>query len=154
GREKLHYLNTAPINDIADRWIGRYYRTRASALADLKRALEGNAMDRTDFVYSTYVKTTPEEMWRALTEPAFTLRYWGTALHSDWQVGSPILWQSGPDGEPAARDTVVLESEPFRRLSYTWHNYQPEHAELFGWSDEQFAELVKEQGSKVTFDIE
>ena len=41
GREKLHYLNPVPIHDIADRWIGKYERGRLSALADLKRDLEG-----------------------------------------------------------------------------------------------------------------
>jgi DNA-binding transcriptional ArsR family regulator len=40
GREKLHYLNPVPINEIADRWIGKYERHRVQALADLKRALE------------------------------------------------------------------------------------------------------------------
>ena len=51
-------------------------------------------------------------------------------------------------------EQVVLESEPYRRLSYRWHNYQREHAALFGWSEETFAELVKEPLSKVTFDLE
>jgi uncharacterized protein YndB with AHSA1/START domain/DNA-binding transcriptional ArsR family regulator len=153
GRQKLHHLNTAPINDIADRWIGRY-RKRAHALADLKRALEDTAMSETEFVYSTYIKTTPEKLWAALTEPAFTLQYWGDALHSDWQVGSPILWQTGTDGEPKDLDQVVLESDPYRRLCYTWHTFQPEHADLFGWSEERFAELVKEKRSLVTFDLE
>ena len=157
GRRKLHYLNTAPINDIADRWIGRYDRPRAQALADLKQALEETPMPdmpETTFVYSTYIKTTPEQLWKALTEPAFTLRYWGEALHSDWTVGSKILWQAGPDGEPEDRDQVVLEYEPHRRLSYTWHAFQPAHAEFFGWSDERLAELQKERPSRVTFDIE
>ena len=40
GREKLHYLNPVPINDIADRWIGKYERHRLSALAELKKGLE------------------------------------------------------------------------------------------------------------------
>src|SRR5438067_9139235 len=44
GREKLHYLNAAPIGDIADRWINRYHRPRVDALAGLKRGLEGTAM--------------------------------------------------------------------------------------------------------------
>jgi uncharacterized protein YndB with AHSA1/START domain len=154
GRERLHYLNTAPIIDIADRWIDRYHRTRAHALADLKRALEDNAMSDTEFVYSTYIRTTPEQLWNALTEPAFTLRYWGAALQSDWQVGSPILWQWGSDGEPKDLEQVVLESTPYRRLSYTWHNYQPEHAELFGWTDARLADLLTEKRSRVTFDIE
>src|SRR5580700_11185297 len=42
GREKLHYLNPVPIQEIAERWIGQYERGRLDALADLKRRLEGN----------------------------------------------------------------------------------------------------------------
>src|SRR5918995_3620491 len=76
GREKLHFLNAAPINDIAERWMNRYDRERAVALADLKRALEDTAMEETRFVYTTYIRTTPERLWQALTEPAFTRR-WG-----------------------------------------------------------------------------
>ena len=154
GRERLHYLNAAPINDVADRWIGRYHRERARALADLKHALEERPMSQPAFVYSTYVRTTPEELWRALTDPAFTHRYWGAGLVSDWKPGSRILWQFSPDGEPRDLDDVVLESDPPRRLAYTWHTYQPEHAEFFGWSPEYFAELVKEPRSRVTFEIE
>jgi DNA-binding transcriptional ArsR family regulator len=41
GREKLHYLNPAPIHDIADRWIGKYERGRLRILAELKKKLEG-----------------------------------------------------------------------------------------------------------------
>jgi len=40
GREKLHYLNPVPIHEIAERWIGKYERTRLDALAELKRGLE------------------------------------------------------------------------------------------------------------------
>lgn len=154
GREKLHYLNAAPINDIADRWVNRYNRERARVLADLKQTLEDNPMHETEFVYITYIKTTPEKLWLALTDPAFTLLYWGAGLRSDWTVGSPVLWQSGPGEEFRDLDQVVLESDPYRRLSYSWHNYQPEHAEIFGWTDEKFADLVKEKRSKITFEIE
>ena len=41
GREKLHYLNLVPINEIAERWIGKYERARLQALSDLKKQLEG-----------------------------------------------------------------------------------------------------------------
>jgi DNA-binding transcriptional ArsR family regulator len=41
GREKLHYLNPVPLQEIADRWIGKYERGRLASLADLKRRLEG-----------------------------------------------------------------------------------------------------------------
>lgn len=72
GREKLHYLNAAPINDIAERWIAQYDRQRVRALADLKRALEGQPMGQTEFVYVTYINTTPEKLWQGLTDPSFT----------------------------------------------------------------------------------
>ncbi len=87
GREKLHYLNAAPITEIADRWIGRYDRRRLEALSDLKRALEETPMTAPEFVYTTYIRTTPERLWQALTDPAFTQRYWDTAFESDWTVG-------------------------------------------------------------------
>ena len=45
GREKVHFLNPVPINEIADRWIGKYERHRVRALADLKRNLEGKNDD-------------------------------------------------------------------------------------------------------------
>lgn len=159
GREKLHYLNAAPINEIADRWMSRYDRGRAIALADLKEALEEKTMTtnlaNNEFVYVTYIHTTPEELWRALTEPAFTVRYWGAELKSDWKVGSPVLWREEQFwGEFRDLGQVVLESEPHRKLSYSWHNYQPEFKEMFGWTDERFAELTAEKRSKVTFEIE
>lgn len=47
GREKLHYLNPAPINAISERWIDQYDRDRVRALADLKRALEDHPMTQT-----------------------------------------------------------------------------------------------------------
>ncbi|MEU5880947.1 metalloregulator ArsR/SmtB family transcription factor [Spirillospora sp. NPDC047279] len=155
GREKLHYLNAAPINDIAERWIDRYDRRRARALADLKRALEDSPVSDTQFVYVTYIRTTPEKLWQALTDPAFISRYMdGTGPDSDWRVGSPIRWRMDPEHEFQDWDQKVLEAEPGKRLAYTWHNYQPEMAEYFGWSDEKLAELQKEKRSKVTFEIE
>src|SRR6188768_3146098 len=74
GREKLHYLNAEPINAIADRWINHYDRMRAQTLADLKTALEQDSMEHNnaagnDFVYTTYIRTTPERLWQAVTDP-------------------------------------------------------------------------------------
>src|SRR3954452_23155846 len=81
GREKLHHLDAAPINAIAERWMTRFDRQRAGALADLKRALESGPMN--EFAYTTYISTTPEKLWQALTEPAFTRQYWGVAFETD-----------------------------------------------------------------------
>jgi DNA-binding transcriptional ArsR family regulator/uncharacterized protein YndB with AHSA1/START domain len=154
GREKLHYLNAAPINEIGERWITNYERGRVHALADLKRALEeGNTMNKPSFVYTTYIHTTPERLWQALTEPAFTERYWGITLESDWQPGSEMTWiQRGVT--IADPEQVVLESEPYRRLSYTWHTFTPEFADALELSDDVRERAAAEPRSKVTFEIE
>jgi uncharacterized protein YndB with AHSA1/START domain len=153
GREKLHYLNAAPINAIAERWIDQYDRERARALADLKRALEQEPMEDQEFVYTTYINTTPERLWQALTDPAFTRRYWGVTFDTDWTVGSTIVWEER-GVKTADPEQVVLESEPHRRLAYTWHTFSPEWAEAFEVSDDVLARVSRERRSKVTFDIE
>lgn len=152
GREKLHYLNAAPINEITERWISRYHRERVRTLADLKRALEDEPM-KPEFVYVTYIDTTPEKLWQALTDPAFTRRYWGVTFETDWRPGSTMVWNEAGIGR-ADPEQVVLESEPYRRLSYTWHTFTPEWAEAVGVSDEVLAKLTSERRSKVTFEIE
>ncbi len=153
GRETLHYLNPVPINDIAERWIVRYDLGRVHALSDLKKALEDSPMDRPAFVYTTYIETTPERLWQALTDPAFTRRYWGTAFETDWRVGSAMTWTYAgvTVADPAQ---VVLESEPYRRLAYTWLTITPEFAQIAGFSDEDFARAANERRSQVTFELE
>jgi uncharacterized protein YndB with AHSA1/START domain/DNA-binding transcriptional ArsR family regulator len=154
GREKLHYLNAAPINDMSERWINRYEQERVHALADLKRALEETPMQKPSFAYTTYIKTTPERLWQALTEPAFTERYWRMTFETDWQVGSRMTWHHHGITIDHA-EQVVLESEPYRRLSYTWHTFVPELAEIHEQlSDEVIAKAAGESRSKVTFEIE
>lgn len=156
GREKLHYLNAAPVADLSGRWINRYHTTRVRALADLKHALEA-PMDRPEFVYTTYIHTTPEALWQALTEPAFTSRYWGCTFDCDWKEGSTYsLEQNGVRTEDP--DQRILVSDPPRRLAYTWHTFSPEWAEAVGrqvgFSDEYMARLAAEPRSKVSFEIE
>jgi uncharacterized protein YndB with AHSA1/START domain len=105
------------------------------------------------FVYTTYIKTSPERLWQALTEPAFTCRYWGVAFQTDWRVGSPVVWvENGVKIEHP--DQVVLESDPHRRLAYTWHTFAPDWAESHGFDAELSGRLASEPRSKVTFDLE
>jgi DNA-binding transcriptional ArsR family regulator/uncharacterized protein YndB with AHSA1/START domain len=153
GREKHHYLNAAPINEIAERWITRYEQDRVDALADLKRALEDTPMDPPSFVYTTYIQTTPERLWQALTEPAFTARYWSITFESDWNRGSPMTWHTRGLSITDA-EQVVIESEPYRRLSYTWHTLTREWAQSLDLTDDVRDRLVGEPRSKVTFEIE
>ncbi|MEV6651974.1 metalloregulator ArsR/SmtB family transcription factor [Streptomyces sp. NPDC051219] len=153
GREKLHYLNPLPIQEIADRWIGQYERGRLAVLSHLKQTLEGPAMTKPEFVYVTYIQTTAEKLYQALTDPEFIKVYMGGhGPESDWQVGSSVKWKMDPNGEFEELGQRVLEAEPGKRLSYTWHTLQPMHRDLFD-SDEAFEAALQER-SKVTFDIE
>jgi uncharacterized protein YndB with AHSA1/START domain/DNA-binding transcriptional ArsR family regulator len=153
GREKLHYLNPAPIGEIGERWIDRYERARVGVLTDLKRVLEDTTMERPEFVYTTYIRTTAEQLWRALTDPAFTQQYWGATFDSDWETGSAMTWHfaGATIADPAQ---VVLESDPYRRLAYSWHSFTPELAESLDLTSETREHVVAEQRSKVSFDIE
>jgi uncharacterized protein YndB with AHSA1/START domain/DNA-binding transcriptional ArsR family regulator len=158
GRRKMHYLNAVPINEIAERWIGQYDLDRVRALHDLKQALETEAleeetMSNPEFVYKTYIKTTPEQLWKALTEPVFTRRYWGVTFETDWKKGSGVTWTQN---EVAIKDPdqFVLESDPYSRLSYTWHTFTPEWAKANNFDEETFRRFRSEPRSKVTFDIE
>jgi uncharacterized protein YndB with AHSA1/START domain len=110
-------------------------------------------MDNPSFVYTTYIQTTPERLWQALTEPAFTERYWATTFDSDWKPGSPMTWHTRgvtiTDPEQA-----VVESEPYRRLSYAWHTFTPEWADSLDLADGARDRLAAEPRSRVTFEIE
>jgi uncharacterized protein YndB with AHSA1/START domain len=153
GREKLHYLNAVPIHAIADRWIHQYDRRRVEALADLKQALEAPMTGEPAFVYTTFIHTTPEKLWQALTDPAFTRRYWGISFETDWRPGSAMVWEQ--DGHRIVDpEQVVLEAEPHRRLAYTWHTATSEWASLNGIDDDLQATLAGEGRSRVTFEIE
>ncbi len=153
GREKLHYLNAEPIEAIGRRWISRYHASRARVLADLKTALEESALTNPEFVYTTYIKTTPERLWQALTDPTFTKQYWGTELLSDWKVGSRVTWIfAGVRVEDS--EQVVLEADPPRRLAYTWQTITPEFAKTVGFTDEYQRRVAAEPRSRVSFELE
>ena len=110
-------------------------------------------MSMPTFVYTTYIRTTPEQLWKGLTDPAFTKRYWNLSFDTEWKPGSPMVWHNnGVRIEDP--DQVVLEADPYTRLSYTWHTFTPELAQAIGFSAEQQAALTAESRSKVTFDIE
>ncbi|QFU87063.1 metalloregulator ArsR/SmtB family transcription factor [Amycolatopsis sp. YIM 10] len=153
GREKLHYVNAEPINAIAERWISQYHRERVRALADLKTALESEPMSKPEFLYTTYINTSPERLWQALTDPAFTIRYWGAVLESEWTTGATVSWEQN-GWKSADPEQVVLEADPYRRLSYTWHTFTPDFAEIMGIEAEFVERAAAEPRSKVTFDLE
>jgi len=77
-------------------------------------------MTNPEFVYTIYIKTTPEKLWNAITNPEFTRRYWGHENISDWKKGSK--WQHVDSDEKRTVRLVgeVLESVPPKRLVLTW----------------------------------
>src|SRR5438309_3488211 len=95
GREKLHFLNPVPIRLVHDRWVSKYAEPWAAALSGLKRDIEEDTMEK---VFEIYIKTTPERLWKAITDPEQRRRYsFGTRVSSDWTPGSRYE-ASVPDG--------------------------------------------------------
>jgi uncharacterized protein YndB with AHSA1/START domain len=102
---------------------------------------------KSSFVYVTYIRTTPEELWAALTTPEFMRKYWfGINFETDWKAGSP--WNLVfPDGRIADSGEIV-EIEQLRRLVLRWRNqFRPElHEEGYArcvMEIEQAGEIVK-----------
>ena len=103
-------------------------------------------MSKPEFVYVTYIETTPEKLWQALTDGDFTPRYWfGAHLRSDWKVGSSFEMVHS-DGTVSDTGKVV-ECDPPRRLAYTFINmsdkYKDEVPALATFVLEPYGNLVK-----------
>ena len=80
-----------------------------------------SAANRSSFVYVTFIRTTPDKLWEALTDPQFIRQYWfGTTVECGWKKGSP--WKMvGSDGRLV--DTgEILEIDPPRRMIIRWQN--------------------------------
>jgi uncharacterized protein YndB with AHSA1/START domain/DNA-binding transcriptional ArsR family regulator len=121
GREKLHYLNPVPLHEIYERWIAKFERPDVEALSSLKRQLEQEThpMEKPKLVYVTYIATTLQQLWEALTDPELTARYWGHRNVSGWAKGDG--WEHRrPDGGGADIVGTILEVDPPRRLAHTW----------------------------------
>ena len=83
-------------------------------------------MRKPEFVYITYIETTPEKLWEALTSSEFSRRYWwDTNVVSDWKVGSPFALVLNGNTTDVGE---ILEADRPRRLSYTFHHVLNEAA--------------------------
>jgi uncharacterized protein YndB with AHSA1/START domain/DNA-binding transcriptional ArsR family regulator len=147
GREKLHYLNPVPLHEIQDRWIHKFERPRLRALSAIRRRAEEDTMlDRPDYVYVTYIESSPGRVWEALTDAELTGLYWGHANISDWQTGSS--WEHRRVDGSGVADVVgtVLESDPPRRLSMTFDapgDPRPERPSRVTFEIEPYHEIVR-----------
>lgn len=83
-------------------------------------------MSHVEFVYTTYIRSTPEKVWAAITTPEFSRQYWGHNNVSDWKKGS--IWQHVSTKDAAVNiEGEVLESTPPTRLVVSW--YSPNNKE-------------------------
>ena len=136
GRKKLHFLNPVPIRLIHDRWVSKYAEPFAATLTGLKQALEERTMQRlpeagfqlaegdTVGVFEIFIKTTPERLWEAITDPKQRAKYsFGVETHSDWTPGSE--YGPGPRG-----GRHRLGREPRGRAA------APPRPSFRAWSDE------------------
>jgi len=132
GREKLHHLNVVPIRLIHDRWVSKYTEAWAAGLVDLKRDLEGETEAGMEKVFEIYIRTTPERLWQALTDPETRAKYhFGSRVESDWSPGSAYrLVHAGSPGP--LMDGTNLEVDPPRRLVQTLVAHWSEDSEREG----------------------
>lgn len=108
-------------------------------------------MDKPRFVYVTYIASTPEKVWEALTRGEFTCQYWGgRRIQSDWTPGAPVTHLK----EEGSVDWKgkVLEAEPPRRLSYTFDPQNDD--EMPDYEGERVDLNQRERPSRVTFEID
>jgi uncharacterized protein YndB with AHSA1/START domain/DNA-binding transcriptional ArsR family regulator len=156
GREKLHFLNPVPIRLVHDRWVSKYAAPWAATLSGLKRQLEEEPMESFDVphriqlspspegegamaVFEIYIKTTPERLWEAITDPKLRATYnFGVEIHSEWTPGSS--YTASVPGVIDIASGENLEVDPPRRLVQSFTAL---------WSDD-----VKAAGaSRVTWEI-
>jgi uncharacterized protein YndB with AHSA1/START domain len=136
GREKLHFLNPVPIRLVHDRWVSKYAEAWAATLSNLKHKLEDKTMEK---VFEIYIKTTPERLWKALTDTEMRRKYtFGAVVTSDWTPGS--RYEGTGMGTPIL-EGENLEVDPPRRLVQSFRAL---------WGED-----VKSEGtSRVTYEIE
>ncbi|CAN5521551.1 SRPBCC domain-containing protein [soil metagenome] len=137
GREKLHFLNPVPIRLVHDRWVSKYAEPWVATLSDLKHQLE-RTMEK---VYEIYIRTTPERLWEAITDPEIRGKYnFGSQITSDWTPGGHYEMGNAKQGIVLGEGTNV-EIEPPHRLVQTMTAL---------WSDD-----VRAEGeTRITWEIE
>jgi uncharacterized protein YndB with AHSA1/START domain/DNA-binding transcriptional ArsR family regulator len=152
GREKLHFLNPVPIRRVHDRWVSKYAEPWAATLSGIKNELEEETMKRvpeagvtmdpddTVAVFEIFIKTTPDRLWKAITDAKMRAKYsFGVETNSDWTAGSD--YKAGVPGVIDIAEGENLEVDPPRRLVQSFNAL---------WSDE-----VRSEGtSRVTWEIE
>jgi uncharacterized protein YndB with AHSA1/START domain len=135
GREKLHFLNPVPIRRVHDRWVSKYAEPWAAALTNLKQTLEDATMEK---MFEIYIKTTPERLWQAITDPEMRRKYtFGAVVTSNWKKGS--RYEGVGQGTPIF-EGENLEVDPPRKLVQSFRAL---------WDED----VKREGASRVTWEI-
>ncbi len=122
---------------VHDRWVSKYAEPWAATLSGLKEQLE----ERMEKIFEIYIKTTPERLWEAITDPEIRSKYnFGARQTSDWTPGSRFEMGS-PNAPALLGEGVNLEVDPPRRLVQSM---------VALWSDD----VKKEGTSRVTWEIQ
>jgi uncharacterized protein YndB with AHSA1/START domain/DNA-binding transcriptional ArsR family regulator len=149
GREKIHFLNPVPIRLVHDRWVSKFAEPWVAGLTDMKQQLErpadrnGHRIERESMekIFEIYIRTTPERLWEAITDPDIRSRYnFGARITSDFTVGSRYEQRTAENGSLLGAG-VNIEVDPPRRLVQTM-------VALWG------ADVRAEGTSRVTWEIE
>jgi len=124
GRSKLHYLNAVPIQELQHRWIHKFAAGASAALLGLRADLEkgavmaATAVEAPSQVFAIFIRTTREQVWQALTESDYTLKYYyASTVESDWRAGSPLLYRIADE---TAIVGEVVEATPPEKLVTTF----------------------------------
>ncbi len=154
GRFKYHYLNTVPIQELADRWISRFAAPWSTGIVDLKSALEATQekkqlakhkeekpmQNKPSQIYKTIIQTSQNKLWEALINPDITQHYFfGLRVNTDWQTGSDISYSN--ESEEAIIQGKILLCEPKQKISYTFKGHKNDTGNM-------------DADSRVTFEIE
>jgi uncharacterized protein YndB with AHSA1/START domain/DNA-binding transcriptional ArsR family regulator len=148
GRRKLHFLNAVPIHQIQNRWIWKFEEQRLAVLDTIKRRTEEDTMTVPDYVYTTYIRATPEQVWHALTDADLTGKFWGHAQVSDWTVGSRVDHVRVDGSGISDVAGAIMEVDRPRRLAFTFDD--PKRADdptfepsMVAFEIESYRDIVK-----------
>jgi len=144
GREKLHYLNPVPIQLVHDRWVSKYAAPWAQTLTGMKHGLE-QVMEK---VFEIYIRTTPEKLWEAITDPAIRAKYnFGVGIESTWVPGSHFEMGHAEAGLVLGEGTIVSVDRP-HKLVHTLTALYDDDSRAAGetritWEIEQIADSCR-----------
>ncbi len=153
----------APSTELREKLAGspvRLFKPFLSSERVEGRPKTGDMEAQTAFVYTIYVMASPERVWQGLTDPDLMRGYWRhqkagpKTFLSDWKKGSTYDMAHGRVGLVVSDpDQVILESDPYDRLAYTWHTMTSAWAAAVGMDEATAALWRAEPRSKVAFDI-